>query len=94
MVMSTHSAVAITKPGTIDTIQVPTPAPGAGEILIKVDYTSLIVFDTYMIDLGYFVENYPVIPGFNASGTVAKLGQDVTDLAVGDRVRIDNQLCL
>ncbi|KAG6886576.1 hypothetical protein C0992_003297, partial [Termitomyces sp. T32_za158] len=83
--MSTHTAVAITKPGIIDTIQVPTSAPGTGEVLIKVDYTSLIAFDTYMTDLGYFVQSYPVIPGFNVSGIVAKLGKDVTDLAVGDR---------
>ncbi|KAG5352246.1 hypothetical protein C0989_003077 [Termitomyces sp. Mn162] len=84
--MSTHIAVVITKPGTIDVIQVPTPAPGIGEVLIKVEYTSLIAFDTYMTDLGYFVQGYPVIPGFNASGTVSKLGEGVTDLVVGDRI--------
>ncbi|KAG6860842.1 hypothetical protein C0995_006980 [Termitomyces sp. Mi166 len=84
--MSMHTAVAITEPGTIDTIQVLTSAPGTGEVLVKVEYTSLIAFDTYMTDFGYFVPSYPVIPGFNASGTVAKLGQGVTDLAVGDRI--------
>ncbi|KAG6911276.1 hypothetical protein DXG01_002115 [Tephrocybe rancida] len=84
--MSTHTAIAITEPGKVDAIQVPTGAPGDGQVLIKVEYASLIAFDTYMSDLGYFVQSYPVIPGFNASGTVAQLGNGVTDLAVGDRV--------
>ncbi|KAG6825720.1 hypothetical protein H0H92_002709 [Tricholoma furcatifolium] len=84
--MSAHNAVAITKPHTIDTIQVATPSPQENEVLIKVEYASLIPFDTYMSDLGYFVKSYPVIPGFNASGTIAKLGKGVVDLSVGDRV--------
>jgi len=46
----------------------------------------MIAFDCYMTDLGYAVESYPVVLGFNASGTVAKLGPGVHDLAEGDRV--------
>ncbi|KAG6865103.1 hypothetical protein C0991_005064 [Blastosporella zonata] len=84
--MSTHTAIAITKPNTIETIQVPTEEPGDNHVLIKVEYASLITFDIYMSDLAYFVESYPVIPGFNASGTVVRLGNGVSDLAVGDRV--------
>ncbi|KAG6911275.1 hypothetical protein DXG01_002114 [Tephrocybe rancida] len=84
--MSTHTAIAITEPGKVDVIQVPTGTPGDGQVLIKVEYASLIVLDTYMSDVGYFVQSYPVILGFNASGTVAQLGNGVTDLAVGDRV--------
>ncbi|KAG6830230.1 hypothetical protein H0H92_001670 [Tricholoma furcatifolium] len=83
---STHDAVAITGPHTIETIQLPTPFPQEKEVLIKVEYTSLVPFDTYMSDLAYFVKSYPVIPGFNVSGTVAKLGKGVNDLFVGDRV--------
>ncbi|KAG6857288.1 hypothetical protein H0H87_006480 [Tephrocybe sp. NHM501043] len=83
--MSTHTAIAITKPNTIEAIQVPTETPGQGQVLLKVEYTSLIAFDTYMTDLGYYVTSYPVIPGFNVSGTIAQVGEGVTDLAVGDR---------
>ncbi|KAG6805690.1 hypothetical protein H0H93_004270 [Arthromyces matolae] len=39
-----------------------------------------------MTDFGYYIQDYPVIPGFNVSGTVVKLGADVVDLVVGDRV--------
>ncbi|KAF5385380.1 hypothetical protein D9615_001071 [Tricholomella constricta] len=84
--MSTHTAIATTELGKIDAIQVPTEAPGEGEVLLKVEYSSMIAFDTYLADLGYTISNYPGILGFNASGTVARLGADVNDLAVGDRV--------
>jgi NADPH:quinone reductase-like Zn-dependent oxidoreductase len=46
----------------------------------------MIAFDTYMTDLGYRVPKYPLVLGFNASGTVKTVGPDVTGLAVDDRV--------
>lgn len=85
--MSTHSAIVVTSPGKIDAIQVQTETPGEGEILLKVEYSSMIAFDTYMVDLGYAVSSFPAVLGFNASGTVARLGPGVNDLVVGDRVR-------
>ncbi|KAG6808566.1 hypothetical protein H0H92_003704, partial [Tricholoma furcatifolium] len=84
--MLTHNAIAITKPHTIDMIQVSTPSPGENEVLVHVEYASMMALDSYMSDMGFFVEKYPVIPGFNASGTVAKLGMGVVDLSVGDRI--------
>ena len=84
--MPTHTAIATTAKGEFDAVQLPTEAPGEGEILLKVEYSSLIAFDTYVADLGYGVESYPTVLGFNASGTVAKLGSGVEDLSVGDRV--------
>jgi NADPH:quinone reductase-like Zn-dependent oxidoreductase len=85
--MATHTAIATTKLGVIEAIQVPTPNPGDNEVLIKVEYTSMIAFDTYQTDLALVVPEHPHILGFNASGTVAKLGKAVSDLEVGDRVR-------
>ncbi|GLB43569.1 putative biotin carboxylase C-terminal domain [Lyophyllum shimeji] len=84
--MSDHKAIAILEPGKVDEITVSTGEPGEGQVLIKVEYSSLIPFDTYMSDLGYHTESYPAILGFNASGTVERLGPGVEDLAVGDRV--------
>lgn len=89
--MSTHTAIATTSKGIIDAIQVPTTKPGPGEILLKNAFSSMIAFDTYMADLGYAVQEYPAILGFNASGTVAEVGPGVTDLAVGDRVSIETR---
>lgn len=85
--MSTHTAIATTSKGQFDAIQVPTETPGEGEVLVKVEYSSMVAFDTYMTDMGYGVTSYPVVLGFNVSGIVAKLGPGVDDLAEGDRVR-------
>ncbi|EGO05367.1 hypothetical protein SERLA73DRAFT_174491 [Serpula lacrymans var. lacrymans S7.3] len=84
--MATHTAIAATSKGVLEAIQVKTEKPGRGEVLVKVAYSSMIAFDTYITDLGYHVKEYPAVLGFNASGTVAEVGLGVDDLAVGDRV--------
>ncbi|KAG5644143.1 hypothetical protein DXG03_009037 [Asterophora parasitica] len=87
LIMSSHTAIAATALGKIGAIQVPTEAPGEGDVLLKVEYASLVAFDTYVTDLGFYVANkFPAILGVSASGTVARLGQGINDLAVGDRV--------
>ncbi|THV06445.1 GroES-like protein [Dendrothele bispora CBS 962.96] len=85
----THAAIATTSPGHFTTIQVPTPAtPDPGQVLIKVEYASMIILDTYINDLGHRVQpqDYPVILGFNGAGTIMQVGEGIDDLKVGDRV--------
>lgn len=82
----THTAIAAIALGQIDAIQVPTEKPLAGEVLIKVEYASMVAFDTYITDLGFYVEKHPALLGANAAGVVAELGEGVDDLKVGDRV--------
>jgi NADPH:quinone reductase-like Zn-dependent oxidoreductase len=84
----THTAIATVAKGIFDAIQVPTEQPGPGEILLKTEYSSMIALDTYMADLGFFVRDYPVVVGFNASGIVHEVGPEVNGLAVGDRVSL------
>ncbi|KAJ7464601.1 chaperonin 10-like protein [Mycena latifolia] len=84
--MPTHTAIASLAKGQFDAIQVETEKPGAGHVLLKVEYASMIAFDTYITDVGYAVAEYPITLGFNAAGTVAEVGEGVTALAVGDRV--------
>ncbi|KIY65077.1 GroES-like protein [Cylindrobasidium torrendii FP15055 ss-10] len=86
MAPQTHKAVATTALGVFDEIDVETDIPKAGEVLLKVEYASMIAFDTYQTDLGYVVEQYPNILGFNASGIVAAVGPNVDSLKVGDRI--------
>uniref|UniRef100_D8Q781 Enoyl reductase (ER) domain-containing protein n=1 Tax=Schizophyllum commune (strain H4-8 / FGSC 9210) TaxID=578458 RepID=D8Q781_SCHCM len=83
---TTHRAVAALSPGSWDVISIPTPEPNPGEVSIKVEYTALIPFDTYQSDLGYIVDEWPIVLGFSASGTIAKVGEGVPGLKVGDRV--------
>ncbi len=68
---------------------VPTPAPGPGEALIKVAGCGLCHTDLHYVDHG--VKTFkapPVILGHEAAGTVHELGPGVKGRAVGDRVLI------
>ena len=62
--------------------------PGPGEVLLKIEYSSMIALDTYMADSVFLVQDYPVVLGFNASGIVYEVGSEVNELAVGDRVSL------
>ena len=86
-IAKTHTAIATLALKHFDAVQVPTPTPGEGEVLIKVAYASLIAFDTYVNDLGYYV-SFPMTFGFNAAGTIAQIGPGVEDLKIGDRVNL------
>jgi NADPH2:quinone reductase len=68
--------------------EVPTPEPGAGELLIKVEATSLNRADLSLRKGTYRVspDQLPLIPGREFAGRVAKLGADVTEYKIGDHV--------
>ena len=86
----TMRVVEITEPGPPEALEVgtrPVPAPGPGEVLIRVAAAGVNRADT-MQRKG----NYPPPPGasdvlgLEVSGTVAAVGQAVSDLVVGDEV--------
>lgn len=87
---ATMTCVEITKPGGPEVL-VPTtrplPQPKAGEILIKVAATAV-----NRPDIAQRAGAYPPppgasdLPGLEAAGTVAALGEGVTDWKVGDQV--------
>ena len=71
-------------------IQIPVPTPEAQDVLIKVAYAGLNPAD-WKMRAGYLAEAMPNLPfplvlGLDASGTVVAVGEEVTDLKVGDRV--------
>jgi NADPH:quinone reductase-like Zn-dependent oxidoreductase len=60
-----------------------------GEIAIKISATAINPVDWKIRDYGLFLVpnwQYPAILGSDGSGTVAGVGQDVSDFNVGDRV--------
>ncbi len=66
---------------------VPTPTPGAGEVLLKVAACGVCRTDLNYIDRGApTVKPPPLILGHEVSGTVAALGAGVTSLKQGDHV--------
>ncbi len=67
--------------------EVPTPKPGAGEILVKVAACGVCHTDMHYIDHGVpTFKKPPMILGHEASGTVAELGEGVTNWKTDDRV--------
>lgn len=66
---------------------VPTPKPGAGEILVRVAACGVCHTDLHYIDHGVpTFKKPPLILGHEASGTVAALGAGVANFKEGDRV--------
>ena len=67
---------------------VPMPEPKAGEVLIKVEAASLNRADLGLRKGTYRIaaDALPVIPGREFAGTIAKLGDGVSEYRVGQRV--------
>jgi 6-hydroxycyclohex-1-ene-1-carbonyl-CoA dehydrogenase len=66
---------------------VPTPEPGAGEILVKVAACGVCHTDLHYIDHGVpTFKKPPTLPGHQPSRTVAALGEGVDNFREGDRV--------
>ncbi|OBI46743.1 NADPH:quinone reductase [Mycobacterium kyorinense] len=63
----------------------PQPSPRAGEVLIKAEAIGVNFIDTYFRS-GQYPRELPFILGTEVAGTVAAVGDDVSALAVGDRV--------
>jgi NADPH2:quinone reductase len=68
---------------------VPQPQPASSEVLIRLQATSVNPVD-WKIREGYLANmiphDFPVIPGWDAAGTIAAVGSDVQQLQMGDPV--------
>jgi len=84
----------VTAPYQYVILDVPTPAPGAGEVLLRVAAVTICSqWDLHLhhnepMFVGHrFTYPYPPgLPGHEATGTIAAVGEGVTGLAPGDRV--------
>ncbi|WP_159944593.1 MULTISPECIES: quinone oxidoreductase [unclassified Nocardiopsis] len=61
------------------------PVPGPGEVLVDVRARGVNFIDIYQRS-GLYDVPLPFVPGMEASGEVAAVGEGVTDLSVGQRV--------
>lgn len=86
----TMTAVAISTPGGPDVLQpveMPTPKPGAGQVLVKVAAAGV-----NRPDVQQRIGAYPpppghsTLPGLEIAGEVAEIGPDVSRWHVGDKV--------
>jgi NADPH2:quinone reductase len=67
--------------------EVPTPKPGAGQVLVRVHAAGVNPYDTYMRAGTYAIKPpLPYTPGSDAAGIVEGVGSGVSKVKVGDRV--------
>ena len=80
-------AAWLLEPGKIIVKDTKTPEPGSGEVLIRVSLAGICGSD-HTLYHGRFGVPLPVIPGHEAIGRIEKVGDEVSNLAVGQRVTI------
>jgi NADPH2:quinone reductase len=81
-------AVRIHAPGGPEALKyedVPEPAPGPGQVLVKLEAAGVNFIDVYF-RTGLYKAPLPLTIGLEGAGTVTALGPGVADLKVGDRV--------
>jgi NADPH2:quinone reductase len=67
--------------------EVPTPKPGAGQVLVRIHAAGVNPYDTYMRAGTYAVKPpLPYTPGSDAAGVVEAVGEGVVRVKRGDRV--------
>jgi len=75
----TMKAVVLTENGAKPAIaEIPVPQPGKGEVLIKMYASPINPSDLSFMAGGYGIKKpYPVVPGFEGSGTVVAAGKGI-----------------
>lgn len=78
---------AVGEPETLRVVTRPLPAPGPGQVLVRVEATGVSFAEQQMRRGKYYDQPaFPFVPGYDLVGTVAQAGADAGGVAVGDRV--------
>ena len=83
-------------PNHLEVQELPIPDVGDNQVLVKVAYCGICGTDVHIYhgDGGAADVNPPLIIGHEFSGTVCKIGKNVTKLKVGDAVSVNpNDMC-
>ena len=72
-------AAFLVEPRRVEIREVPTPSPGRGEGLVRIREAGICGTD-YALYLGNLPTKFPIIPGHEAVGEIATLGQEVSGL--------------
>ena len=82
--MATHlAAISLAKGEPFELRSRPTPKPGPGELLIEVKSVALNPADGIMRSTGLFIPSYPTVIGFDVSGLVLEVGDNVPSQGPG-----------
>jgi threonine dehydrogenase-like Zn-dependent dehydrogenase len=78
----------VTGPGRTDVVEVPTPAVGSHDVLVKMRACGICGSDALYIAIGGLRDG-PTPLGHEPAGEVLQVGGDVTDISVGDHVVVN-----
>jgi NADPH:quinone reductase len=65
--------------------ELPTPVPGTGEVLVRIEAAGVNFIEIYQ-RRGWYQRPLPFTPGSEGAGVVEAVGEGVTGVRVGDRV--------
>ena len=83
-------ALLLTRYMQLEMAELPETKPDVGEVLIRVAACGICGSDVHGYDGSSGRRVPPIVMGHEAAGTVAALGDGVTDFAAGDRVTFDS----
>jgi len=82
-------AMIVDRPGQpLRRVELPTPKPGAGQLLIRVRACAVCRTDLHIVDGELTQPKLPLIPGHEIVGIVAELGEGASSFKLGDRVGV------
>ena len=72
--------------------EVSVPSAGAGQVVVKIASSGICGSDIHAYYNKHPFISLPIVTGHEFSGTIAEVGEGVTDLTVGDRVTVMPQV--
>jgi propanol-preferring alcohol dehydrogenase len=82
-------AMVLEKPGTLlELREIADPAPGPGEVLVKVAACGVCRTDLHVVDGELTEPKLPIIPGHEIVGRIEAVGPNATSFRIGERVGI------
>ncbi|WP_413796959.1 zinc-dependent alcohol dehydrogenase family protein [Streptomyces iranensis] len=84
-------AIVYDRPLEYRCAELPDPEPGPGEVRLRVRSAGVCGTDAHL-HRGEFSPRYPLTPGHEIAGEVESTGEGVAELAVGQRVAVNNRV--
>lgn len=83
-------SVQFDSPGKLALVEKPAPAePSSGEVQVRVDLLGICATDVHIFHGEFPKAEFPLCPGHEFTGIIEKLGADVTEFEVGQRIVVD-----
>lgn len=72
----------------LELVERPEPSPARGEVRLKISRCGVCHTDLHIVEGDLPLQRSPIVPGHQVVGLVEQLGEDVSIVALGDRVGV------